>query len=45
MSAGAGIVADSDPAFEHQECINKAKALFGVTEEAERFASAAGRGQ
>ena len=45
MSAGAGTVADSDPAFEQQECINKAKALFGVTEEAKRFASAAGRGQ
>jgi hypothetical protein len=40
-----GIVADSDPAFEQQECINKAKALFGVAEEAKRFASAAGRGQ
>jgi hypothetical protein len=36
---------NSDPAFEQQECINKAKALFGVTEEAKRFASAAGRGQ
>jgi anthranilate synthase component I len=45
MSAGAGIVADSDPAFEQQECINKAKALFGVAEEAKRFASAAGCGQ
>ena len=36
---------NSDPAFEQQECINKAKALFGVVEEAKRFASAAGRGQ
>jgi hypothetical protein len=44
MSAGAGIVADSDPAFEQQECINKAKALFGVTEEAKRFAASLGAG-
>jgi anthranilate synthase component 1 len=43
--AGAGIVADSDPAFEQQECINKAKALFRAAEEARRFASAAKRGQ
>jgi hypothetical protein len=28
VQAGAGIVADSDPDFEQQECINKAKALF-----------------
>ena len=34
-----------DPAFEQQECINKANALFGVAEEAKRFASAVGRGQ
>lgn len=27
IQAGAGIVADSDPAREHQECVNKAKAL------------------
>ena len=27
IQAGAGIVADSDPASEHQECVNKAKAL------------------
>ena len=32
---GAGIVADSDPAFEQQEYINKAKALFGVAEESQ----------
>jgi len=43
--AGAGIVADSDPDFEQQECINKAKALFRAAEEARRFASAAKRGQ
>jgi anthranilate synthase component 1 len=45
VQAGAGIVADSDPAFEQQERINKAKALFRAAEEAKRFASAAGRGQ
>ncbi len=27
IQAGAGIVADSDPAREHQECVNKARAL------------------
>jgi anthranilate synthase component I len=45
VQAGAGIVADSDPEFEQQECINKAKALFRAAEEAQRFASAARRGQ
>ena len=45
VQAGAGIVADSDPEFEQQECINKAKALFRAAEEARRFANAAGRGQ
>jgi anthranilate synthase component 1 len=45
VQAGAGIVADSNAAFEQQECINKAKALFRAAEEARRFASAAKRGQ
>ena len=45
VQAGAGIVADSDPGFEQQECINKAKALFRAAEEARRFANAAKRGQ
>jgi anthranilate synthase component 1 len=45
VQAGAGIVADSDPAFEQAECVNKAKALFRAAEEARRFASATGRGQ
>jgi anthranilate synthase component I len=45
VQAGAGIVADSDPDFEQQECINKAKALFRAAEEARRFASTAKRGQ
>ena len=44
VQAGAGIVADSDPEFEQQECINKAKALFRAAEEAKRFASAANGG-
>ncbi len=41
VQAGAGIVADSDPASEQAECVNKAKALFRAAEEARRFASAA----
>jgi anthranilate synthase component 1 len=45
VQAGAGIVADSDPQSEQQECVNKAKALFRAAEEARRFASAARRGQ
>jgi anthranilate synthase component 1 len=45
VQAGAGIVADSNPEAEHQECINKAKALFRAAEEAQRFASAARKGQ
>jgi anthranilate synthase component 1 len=45
VQAGAGIVADSDPKSEQQECVNKAKALFRAAEEAQRFASKAGRGQ
>ncbi len=45
VQAGAGIVYDSDPASEQQECINKAKALFRAAEEAVRFASQARLGQ
>jgi anthranilate synthase component 1 len=45
VQAGAGIVADSTPQAEQQECVNKAKALFRAAEEARRFASAAKRGQ
>ncbi|HET9903105.1 MAG TPA: anthranilate synthase component I [Xanthobacteraceae bacterium] len=45
VQAGAGIVADSEPSFEQQECLNKAKALFRAAEEAQRFASGAARGQ
>jgi anthranilate synthase component 1 len=43
--AGAGIVADSVPQSEQDECANKARALFRAAEEAVRFASAAGRRQ
>jgi anthranilate synthase component 1 len=45
VQAGAGIVADSNPESEQQECINKAKALFRAAEEAQRFASGVERGQ
>ena len=45
VQAGAGIVYDSDPASEQQECVNKAKALFRAAEEAVRFAAQAWRGQ
>lgn len=45
VQAGAGIVADSVPESEQQECVNKARALFRAAEEAVRFASAAQRGQ
>jgi anthranilate synthase component 1 len=36
IQAGAGIVADSDPAREYQECMNKARALAVAVEEAEQ---------
>src|ERR1051326_959955 len=45
VQAGAGIVADSEPNFEQQECVNKAKALFRAADEARRFASGGRRGQ
>ncbi|MFG1411673.1 anthranilate synthase component I [Xanthobacter sp. VTT E-85241] len=45
VQAGAGLVYDSVPLSEHQECINKAKALFRAGEEAVRFAAHAKRGQ
>jgi len=40
VQAGAGIVADSQPELEQQECINKAMALFRAADEAKRFAAA-----
>ena len=45
VQAGAGIVYDSNPASEQQECINKSKALFRAADEAIRFASGVKRGQ
>ncbi|TBW37039.1 anthranilate synthase component I [Siculibacillus lacustris] len=45
VQAGAGIVADSVPASEQVECVNKAKALFRAAEEAVRFAATVGDGQ
>jgi anthranilate synthase component I len=41
VQAGAGIVADSDPKAEQQECKDKARALFKAAEEAVRFAERA----
>jgi len=38
IQAGAGVVYDSIPENEQQECINKAKALVRAAEEAVRFA-------
>jgi anthranilate synthase component I len=34
LQVGSGIVADSDPAFEYQECMNKSRALVRAIEEA-----------
>jgi len=39
LQAGGGIVADSDPAAEHQECLNKLAALEAAIELAEAEAS------
>jgi anthranilate synthase component 1 len=41
VQAGAGVVADSDPAAEQAECGHKARALFKAAEEAVRFAEQA----
>jgi len=41
VQAGAGLVHDSVPEKEQQECINKAQALFRAAEEAVRFATRA----
>ncbi|ABF52890.1 anthranilate synthase component I [Sphingopyxis alaskensis] len=45
VQAGAGIVADSDPAYEQRECEAKAGALFAAAREAVRIAGTAGYGQ
>ena len=43
IQAGAGVVADSDPAAEPEEPRAKARALFRAAEEAVRFAAGKGR--
>jgi len=45
VQAGAGIVADSDPAYEQRECEAKAGALLAAAREAVAQASGAGFGQ
>jgi len=45
VQAGAGIVADSDPAYEQRECEAKAGALIAAAREAVRVASEATFGQ
>jgi anthranilate synthase component I len=45
VQAGAGIVADSDPAYEQAECEAKAGALIAAAREALRVASEPGFGQ
>ncbi len=45
VQAGAGIVTDSVPQNEFDECVNKAKALFRAADEAIRFANQGKKGQ
>ena len=45
VQAGAGIVADSDAAYEQRECEAKAGALFAAAREAVRLAGTLGYGQ
>jgi anthranilate synthase component 1 len=40
VQAGAGVVADSDPASEDQECANKAAAVLGAISAANKMRSA-----
>ena len=42
VQAGAGVVTDSDPQSEHEECCDKARALLRAAEEAVKFASRSG---
>jgi anthranilate synthase component 1 len=37
LQAGAGVVFDSDPKSEYQECINKARALMYACENISNF--------
>jgi len=43
VQAGGGIVADSTPEGEYQECVQKARALVRAAQEAVRFAADRGR--
>jgi anthranilate synthase component 1 len=43
VQAGAGIVAASQPAAEHEECMNKARAVIGAIELARQSAANGGR--
>ena len=45
VQAGAGIVADSDPAYDQRECEAKSGALLAAAREAVLRASQAGYGQ
>ena len=45
VQAGAGIVAESRPEAEHEECRAKARALVKAAEEAVRFSDQVGKGQ
>ena len=45
VQAGAGIVADSDPAYEQRECEHKSGALFAAAREAVKIAKESGFGQ
>jgi anthranilate synthase component 1 len=42
LQAGAGVVADSDPAAEHEECLRKLAALEAAIELAEQEATRRG---
>jgi anthranilate synthase component I len=42
IQAGGGVVADSDPATEYQETLNKAHAVLAAVGEAERMAASSG---
>jgi anthranilate synthase component I len=45
VQAGAGVVADSDPAYEQRECENKARALIKAADDAIERALAVGKRQ
>lgn len=45
VQAGGGVVADSVPAAEYDETVNKAKALMAAADEAQRISASTGRSQ